>query len=214
MAKQKNSDPKERLIQAGIEIFAEHGFKGTTTRMLARHAQCNLSAIPYYFGGKEELYHAVFQEITDTLKESLKAVFGKNHISLEEIDSDPDKALSLLKTILGSMCEIVCGKPESVRLVKLIVNEQMMPSSAFDYLYKNHMEKLVGIIARLIMIITKREDKRWASLKAFSLIGQILIFRTARESIIRFTGLEGYSPQETLEIQEIVTEAMDGCLVT
>ncbi|MCP4118808.1 MAG: CerR family C-terminal domain-containing protein [Desulfobacteraceae bacterium] len=212
MAKQKNTDPRARLIRAGLEIFAEHGFKGTTTRMLAQHAGCNLSAIPYYFGGKEGLYHAVFQEILGLMKESLDSVLEKTGSFPEDDTMNPEQALSLLKKLLGVMCEIVCGKPEAVRFVKLVVNEQMMPSSAFDLIYENHMKRLLDTISRLIMIITGSQDKRRASLKAFTLIGQILVFRTARESIVRYLDLDGYSEEETLEIRDLVTSAIEGCL--
>ena len=56
-------DARERLIAAGIAIFARPGYEGASTRMLATSATVNLATIPYYFDGKEGLYHAVVRRI-------------------------------------------------------------------------------------------------------------------------------------------------------
>lgn len=212
LIRQNKRDSRERLILAGIEIFARHGFTGTTTRMLARHAGCNLSAIPYYFGGKKGLYHAVFQEIIGFIKESTGPVFEPVYTFLNQGGQEPEKALYFLKNILGTMSETICGEPRAVSFAKLIVNEQMMPSDAFDFIYENHMKNFMDILSRLIIIITGNQDKRWAGLKASTLMGQVLIFRTARESIVRFLNIEGYGREEALEIRGVVTAAIEGCL--
>ena len=54
-------DAKQRLIEAGLEIFGAFNLEGATTRQLAERAGVNQAAIPYYFGGKEGLYLAVIQ---------------------------------------------------------------------------------------------------------------------------------------------------------
>lgn len=50
---------KEDLLDTGEELFAKHGFDGTSVRMLAAKAHCNLALISYYFGSKEGLYEAI-----------------------------------------------------------------------------------------------------------------------------------------------------------
>ena len=53
---------RQRLLHAGLRLFAQHGFAGTTTRELADAAQVNVAAISYYFGDKAGLYRAAFVE--------------------------------------------------------------------------------------------------------------------------------------------------------
>jgi AcrR family transcriptional regulator len=53
---------RQRLLAAGLELFAEHGFEKTSVRALAQRAQVNIGAISYYFGDKEGLYRALFVE--------------------------------------------------------------------------------------------------------------------------------------------------------
>ncbi|MCX7227577.1 MAG: TetR family transcriptional regulator [Burkholderiales bacterium] len=55
-------DARQRLLGAGLKLFAEHGFEKTSVRALAQEAQVNLGAISYYFGDKEGLYRAVFTD--------------------------------------------------------------------------------------------------------------------------------------------------------
>lgn len=53
---------RERLLRAGLRLFAHQGFAATSTRELAQAAGVNIAAISYYFGDKAGLYRAVFFE--------------------------------------------------------------------------------------------------------------------------------------------------------
>jgi len=55
-------DARARLLQAGLQLFAQQGYSTTSTRELAEQAQVNVAAISYYFGDKAGLYRAVFSE--------------------------------------------------------------------------------------------------------------------------------------------------------
>lgn len=58
----ENTPPRERLLLAGLRLFALQGYSKTSTRELAEAAQVNVAAISYYFGDKAGLYRAVFHE--------------------------------------------------------------------------------------------------------------------------------------------------------
>jgi AcrR family transcriptional regulator len=55
-------DARQRLLAAGLQLFAQQGFAKTSTRELAEAASVNVAAISYYFGDKAGLYRAVFFE--------------------------------------------------------------------------------------------------------------------------------------------------------
>ncbi|MBC8158842.1 MAG: helix-turn-helix transcriptional regulator, partial [Alphaproteobacteria bacterium] len=60
-------DTRERLLEAGLRLFAAHGYDGVSTRQLAGTADVNIAAIGYHFGGKKDLYHAVVDhQVTET----------------------------------------------------------------------------------------------------------------------------------------------------
>ena len=55
-------EARNRLLDAALKLFADKGFSQTSTREIAQAAQANLASISYYFGDKEGLYRAVFED--------------------------------------------------------------------------------------------------------------------------------------------------------
>ena len=52
---------RDRLLDVAEELFAQHGFNATSTRMVATVAKVNLGSVHYYFNSKEALYLEVFR---------------------------------------------------------------------------------------------------------------------------------------------------------
>lgn len=55
-------EARNRLLDAALVLFAEKGFAKTSTREIAQAAQANIASISYYFGDKDGLYRAVFED--------------------------------------------------------------------------------------------------------------------------------------------------------
>jgi AcrR family transcriptional regulator len=53
---------RQEILKAAMELFAKKGFRGTTTRDLASHADVNEAIIFRYFTNKTELYRAILEE--------------------------------------------------------------------------------------------------------------------------------------------------------
>ncbi|WP_425261648.1 TetR/AcrR family transcriptional regulator [Rubrivivax sp. RP6-9] len=60
LARKDGEDARQRLLRAGLVLFAQQGFAKTSTRELAEAAAVNVASISYYFGDKAGLYRAVF----------------------------------------------------------------------------------------------------------------------------------------------------------
>ncbi|MGK5684854.1 TetR/AcrR family transcriptional regulator [Actinoplanes sp. URMC 104] len=61
---ERQRDPertKERILDAALAEFGEHGFAGARISAIARRAQANQQLISYYFGGKDGLYRALVE---------------------------------------------------------------------------------------------------------------------------------------------------------
>ena len=53
---------RQDIIKSAIEVFAKSGFRGTTTRDLASHAEVNEAIIFRHFNTKQELYRAILEQ--------------------------------------------------------------------------------------------------------------------------------------------------------
>lgn len=51
----------DRIVIAAEQLFAEHGYYGTTLREITRKAKVNLAAVNYHHGDKESLYLEVLR---------------------------------------------------------------------------------------------------------------------------------------------------------
>lgn len=57
------ADPQARVVQdiiaAAGQVFADHGYEGTSVRQICKAAGVNVASVSYYFGGKAGLYREV-----------------------------------------------------------------------------------------------------------------------------------------------------------
>ncbi len=198
--------PREQLLEAGLDVFGEHGYNAATTRMIAKRAGMNIAAIPYYFNGKRGLYHAVVELVTETIVHRLQAPLDDIEKALTQTRPGPQEARELFERLLMGLIDLMVGSKEAQRFMRIILREQLYPSPAYDLLFSRFMEPMLTPLSQLVGLATNSTSSRESVLRAFSLLGQVLVFRIGRETMVRSLGLDGYSPEETQEIRNIVLE--------
>ncbi|MBS3757175.1 MAG: TetR/AcrR family transcriptional regulator [Desulfobacterales bacterium] len=62
---------KARILFAARKIFGEYGFHGTTTRMIAKAVEIDISTLYYHWGEKGDLYEAVIRDINEGMRKKL-----------------------------------------------------------------------------------------------------------------------------------------------
>lgn len=103
---------KSRILKVALELFAEFGFSGVSTRKIAEVAKCNGASVCYYFGGKKELYLECLQQLT------LEGNSGMKEI-LQRPQDKQDFELRLL-----DFCEVFTKYTSDNRAsIKLLMNE-------------------------------------------------------------------------------------------
>jgi AcrR family transcriptional regulator len=60
-------ETRTRILDAAEELFMQHGFEGTSMRLLTAKAGVNLAAVNYHFGSKHALVEAVFRRRLDPM---------------------------------------------------------------------------------------------------------------------------------------------------
>ncbi len=97
--------PRGRILSAALELFAEKGFRGASTRAIAARARVNLAMIHYYFGNKRTLYRII---ITDRIIRNFRRLSEE----LESAESPEER----LFTITRSFLNLFRGDPTMARL--------------------------------------------------------------------------------------------------
>ena len=69
-------DTPSRLLDAAETLFLDHGFDGTTLRMVTALASANVAAVNYHFGDKEELFQAMLARRLDPMNEARVQLLG------------------------------------------------------------------------------------------------------------------------------------------
>lgn len=79
-------DVKVRLLQAAKRLFATQGYDGTSVRQICEAAGANVALVSYYFGGKENMFQALFdtyfpnRELESHLQQHYEPVEGIKEI--------------------------------------------------------------------------------------------------------------------------------------
>ena len=196
---------QERLLEAALDIFGRDGYEAATTRVIARKAGVNIAAIPYYYNGKEGLYRAVVTHIVDLIRQQIDMPIRR--INESNFDAEgKGRAQEVLEMMLTAMIHFMIGSAQGVRVARIILREQMCPSAAYDLIFSGFISPVMDALAVLIMTLAENTSDRTARMRALAIIGQVMAFRVARESMVRSIGLKGYDDDELEEIREIILE--------
>jgi AcrR family transcriptional regulator len=208
------TDPnaRERLLEAAVDVFGKHGFEAATTRMIAKSAGVNIAAIPYYFSGKEGLYQAAVSHIVEKIEAKAETTLQEIAALASEKHLPRETALGAVEILIGGIVNFMVGDQEAPRVARIILREQLDPSSAYDIIYTRIMSRIINAIAGFLTVILEDISPRTARLRAMAMMGQVMAFRVARETMVRMVGLEGYSATETEEVHRIVLEHTRGSI--
>jgi TetR/AcrR family transcriptional regulator len=130
---------REAILDAALQVFSSHGFRGSTVDGIAERAGLSKPNLLYYFPSKEAIYVAVLE---DTLEEWLQP--------LRELDPGGDPIEEIARYIAAKL-EMSRKRPEASRL---FANEILHGAPAIrDFLsgpMKQLFDEKVGVIANWI----------------------------------------------------------------
>ena len=75
------------IIKSAEKLFAVTGFDGTSVRDIAHEAGVNVAMISYYFGSKEKLMEAVFEQRTNNIRLKVENLLQNEQLThLEKVN--------------------------------------------------------------------------------------------------------------------------------
>ncbi len=207
MNQANKADPtKERLLDEAEILFAGKGYHAVSVREITTAANCNLAAVNYHFGNKQNLYLEVFRFRWVPRAKRL-------HARLEEslTDHNPPSPAAVVKALAQAFLEGPLSEEEHTRHQLLIFRELSQPTEAFDIVLETAIrplfEKLSSLLTAFVPEDTPKED---LILNISSVFGMILHFNSARPVITRMTGREYDAAFKTRLVEHIIEFSLRG----
>jgi TetR/AcrR family transcriptional regulator, regulator of cefoperazone and chloramphenicol sensitivity len=192
-----SEDPRERLLSAAGEIFAEKGCRAATVREIVRQAGANIAAVNYYFGDKEHLY-------LETVRCAAQQCGSGIPLPAWAPGTPPEQKLrDFIRTFLAR----VAPDREPMWFGRLILREMSQPTPACAEFVRQfvrpNFEALQMILGELLPADVP-PLKRY--LIGFSIVGQCLHYRVAHPVVTLLLGEEGVRCLDVDTLTEHITE--------
>ncbi len=189
-------DPKTRLIESAVRLFAEKGFDAVGIREIAQLAEVNSAAVSYHFGGKEGLYLAAVQ-----------AVMACSPAGVQELGPLPEPeapgaraaAIRGLRDHVNAFLEEIleCGQNEFDEWGHLLIMREMQtPHKAMEPFMREQMSPYVSHIEACIRILRPDLDQEGRMRTGIGIHGQCLIYATHRGIIQMLLDIDPYAPDQ------------------
>lgn len=170
-----------RLVEAGIEQFAQHGFDGASTRDIAAASGTAMSSITYHFGGKQGLYLAC----ADYIAYQIGAVHAAGMAAIRvRPPEEPEAARAAMVTLLENFARLMLA-PQSETWSQFITREQQRPTEAFERLYHGIMSPVLETVLGLMAIARPSLDDTRRRTLVMNIVGMALFLRLGRACVSR-----------------------------
>lgn len=165
---------RQRLLEAGLEVFARDGFRGATIERICRKAGANIAAAHYHFGDKRRLYQAVFEHAERRAQADApaEAVGSKS----AEVRLHAHVA-SFLRRLLDP------GRP--AWMAQLLAHELIDPTPALDRLVRRRMRANHDQIAAIVRELAPGASDDAIRLATLSVVAQCVFYRNSAAIVSR-----------------------------
>ncbi len=202
-------ETRSALVRAALKLFGRQGYHGTSTREIASLAGANIGSIAYHFGGKAGLRAACATYIVELIGGVTNVAFARAPVE----NSSAEAAHDRLRAILEKMATFIVARPEAGEVVNFVLRELAQPSQALDIIYGGVFEP---VHHRLCVIWAQASGEDAESertrITVFTMIGQVVYFRIAREAVMRRMGWPAIGPHEAGAVFDVVRDNLDAVL--
>lgn len=176
----RSAKTRARLIEAAIEVIGAVGYEGASTRALATAAKTNLSAIPYHFGGKKELYLAAAQAIAEYASLRFEEIAG-----ILDAPQAGNKA-ARFENALTALLHFLLDDSEPHAWTMFVARCAYDNDEAFALIHEQAVAPLLEHLIRFASDLSKRDPKdETLRLRISAIVTAIVSFRFLRGIILR-----------------------------
>jgi TetR/AcrR family transcriptional regulator, regulator of cefoperazone and chloramphenicol sensitivity len=193
---------RRALVEAALRLFAEKGYEGASTREIAQAASANIGSIAYHFGGKDRLYLACADHIVDTMG----AIAG-DALKGDQPMPPGMPFETLLQAAIERMVAFIVAREEAGEIVQFVLRELQHPTPALDAIYSGVFEPVHKRLCMVWEHVTgEPAESDRTKITVFTLLGQVLYFRIAREAVRRRMGWDAIGQDEADAIAAVAKD--------
>lgn len=187
---------RQQLMDAAGPLFAERGYRATTVREICDGAQANQAAINYHFRDKENLY--------------IECVRHAGQCCMERVPMptwpDGTPAKQKLRDFIRMFLNRVAVDHEPAWHTQLIMREMLMPTQACVEFVKQFVRPTFEVLRQTIAsMLPGNVSERKRMMVGFSIVGQILHYRTTRPVLTMLVGPEIFGSLDVDTLTEHIT---------
>ena len=159
----------ERILTAAQKLFAERGLDATSVRDITTEARCNVAAVNYHFGGKENLYLESFRAMVVPLRNQRLAMLD------ELMQMEPAPTLEeYLTGFAEGFLEPVVNESLGRRFMVFVSREILDPRLPQRIFLDEFILPLFSRVVESLDRVGVPMDPKRSHLCVFSLIGQLV----------------------------------------
>jgi AcrR family transcriptional regulator len=208
----RGEQTRRRILETAIELFGQSGYERASTRAIARRARVSLPALQYYFGGKEGLYRACAQYVTEDVRARLMPAAAHARHALADGKRTRAELLELLRALIEPFLEgLATDRPESWAI--FFTRAQGEQAGAFEAVFEPIRITLTtlvtDLISRLLGLPLRSPE---VTLRAVSIIGQAALLRRARPIILKALGWPDFDGERLAILKEVLWKSFEASL--
>ena len=159
-----STDTRERLLLAGMHVFAVGGYELGTVREITHRAGANQAAVNYHFGSKAALYEAVVQR-----------AFEHALIPLDAPGVAERGRVALVRAFVSDMVMGALRELTPATHLRIIAAEILRPTGALKALASDGLANRAPLLARKLDALADRSASGDSLLLAHWLLGSCLV---------------------------------------
>lgn len=170
-----------RLILVALSEFGEKPPSLVSVSDITQKAKCNVSAVSYYFGGKNELYAELVNQIIEYLR-SIERPFWDRLEALKKSVS-ASQAREILRDYFRWRMQVTpMSGPMQKSIFSLIAREEVYEGEFFSLIYERFMKDHNAFMSGAIeMASGGKVAGESAKIAAMAFVSQIIRFTASKE---------------------------------
>jgi AcrR family transcriptional regulator len=129
-------DRRAAILLAAEKLFAQYGYHAVSIRQIAQEAQVPLALVGYYFGAKQELFHAFFEHWSATIDERLARLRA-----VPVAPADPRTLPRIIEAFIGPVLELRASA-EGEYYALLVARELYNATEEADRVLRDYFDPL------------------------------------------------------------------------